>query len=156
MPEDRLAGARVDEDGVSLDAIRLQRVGVRVALDGLERAVAAPASGRAAEWTATLRERAQALREAFTHHVVVTEAAGGLFDEVVSEAPRLANQVSKLRDDHLSIADLLLSLATPDPDVDTDDLRDQAIDVMGRIVKHRNSGSGLLYDAYCVDIDAAD
>ena len=144
----------------SLEAVREQRVGVRTALDGLERALAAPSAGRAKEWCAAVRERAETLGDAFTVHVVVTERQGGLFDDVLAHAPRLANQIGRLREEHHQIRaglDAVDEIATGrDPEEAVGPVRDAALEVMGAIVRHRNAGSSLLYEAYFVDIDAAD
>jgi hypothetical protein len=141
--------------GPSLEAVREQRLGVRTALDGLERAVAAPSTGRVKEWAGTVAERASLLADAFANHVLVTERGGGLFDDVTAHAPRLANQIAHLRDEHGEITAALAAVkegAGQDPDA----LRDASLSVMGAIVRHRNAGSSLLYEAYFVDIDAAD
>ena len=61
-------GPEMDGDP-PLEAVREQRVGVRTALDGLERALAAPSVGRAKEWCAAVGERADALSDAFAIHV---------------------------------------------------------------------------------------
>jgi hypothetical protein len=144
----------------SLEAVREQRVGVRTALDGLERALAAPSAGRAKEWCGAVRDRAETLSDAFTIHVVVTERQGGLFDDVLAHAPRLANQIGRLRDEHEQITAGLAAVdevaAGRDPEDAIGPVRDAALEVMGAIVRHRNAGSSLLYEAYFVDIDAAD
>ena len=144
-----------------LDAIRRQRFGVRAALDALELALAAQAAGRAGEWLASVRERAGSLGTAFAEHVRITEAPGGVFDDAVAHAPRLANQVARLRRDHVEITDALASLIAAEGSAAADDAavdatRDAALSVMGAIVRHRSAGSSLLYEAYFVDIDAGD
>ena len=141
-----------------LDAIRKQRVGVRAALDGLELALAAPAAGRPKEWLGTVTERADALAAAFGEHIRVTEAPGGVFDDCVGRAPRLANQVAGLRREHVEITEALgrVTSAVGGGDADVEAARDGALAVMGAIVRHRSAGSSLLYEAYFVDIDAAD
>jgi hypothetical protein len=149
----------MDSD-TSLEAVREQRVGVRTALDGLERALAAPSSGRAKEWCAAVRDRAETLGHAFAIHVLVTERQGGLFDDVLAHAPRLANQIGRLRDEHgqikASLAAVDETVASRDPEDAVGPVREAALEVMGAIVRHRNAGSSLLYEAYFVDIDAAD
>jgi len=141
------------------DVIRRQRFGVRAALDALELALAAPAAGRAKEWLTTVTERAGALAGAFAEHVRVTEAPGGLFDDVVAHAPRLANQVARLRRDHVEITEALprIAGAAAEPsDGAVEAAREAALAVMGAVVRHRSVGSSLLYEAYFVDIDAGD
>jgi hypothetical protein len=150
----------VNEQGASLAAVRLQRIGVRTALDGLELALAAPSAGRANDWIRTVGERASALSAAFTNHVLVTERPAGLFDDITAHAPRLANQISRLRDEHVEIAAALAAIPEPanseDPNHAVSAVREASLAVMGAIVRHRNAGSSLLYEAYFVDIDASD
>jgi hypothetical protein len=91
--------------------------------------------------------------------VRVTEAPGGVFDDTLAAAPRLANQVGRLRREHIEIADGLdrvtvTAAGLDDPAVDA--TREESLAVMGAIVRHRSAGSSLLYEAYFVDIDAAD
>jgi hypothetical protein len=149
-----------DPEQYTLDEVRRRREGVRAAVDELERALAAPAAGRPKEWSARVQGQIAALRRAWAHHVNVTEAEGGLFEQVVVQAPRLDPQIQKLRKDHLSVDEALTEMAGrragDDPDADAAELGELALAVMGRIVRHRNQGAGLLYEAYCVDIDAAD
>jgi hypothetical protein len=155
------------------DAIRRQRLGVRAALDALELALAAPAAGRPKEWLAAVTERADSLALAFAEHVRVTEARGGVFDDVVAHAPRLANQVTRLRREHVEITAALGRVADAagaagdtaggegdaagaTGDAVVERAREAALAVMGAIVRHRSAGSSLLYEAYFVDIDAGD
>ena len=143
-----------------LDAVRRQRKGVRTALDGLELALAAPSSGRAKEWIAGVEERVTALAAAWANHVTVTEQPAGLFDDVLAHAPRLAGRISRLRQEHVDIAAGLDAVggagAGTDPEADVSSVGEAALASMGAIVRHRNSGSSLLYEAYFVDIDASD
>lgn len=145
-------GRTIDADAARLDAVRRQRSGVRLALDDLERAVTAPSAGREREWADQVQRRVAEMKAAFGEHIAVTESAGGLFEEVVEAAPRLAHKVAKLRDEHVTISADLDALAT----APVAELREAAVQVMGRVVRHRSEGSDLIYDAYFVDIDAAD
>jgi hypothetical protein len=149
-----------DLHGGTLDAVRERRRGLRSALDELERAVAAPSSGRPKEWAAGVVQRAEALQDAFREHVEVTEGRDGLFDEIVGHAPRLAPRVDKLRADHrvvaAGLAEVLEELPAIDPDQDVEDLKERVIAVMGSIVRHRHVGASLVYEAYFVDVEAAD
>ena len=156
MDADRVAG----EQAVSLDAVRRQRVGVRTALDELERALAAPSAGRAKDWTSMVCERTAALAAAFANHVTVTEEPAGLFDDILAHAPRLAGRITRLRNEHVEIAARLsaveLAALNEDPEEEVEAVRDATLAVMGAVVRHRSAGSSLLYEAFFVDIDAAD
>jgi hypothetical protein len=144
----------------TLDAVRVQREGLRVALSALERAVAAPSTGREKEWVTNVQDRLGMLADSFAHHVAVTESRDGLFDEVISHAPRLAPRVAKLRDEHATLSQYLAALTGPfrgvDPVREVEDLREGVLGVMGGVVRHRHMGSSLIYEAYFVDVEAAD
>jgi len=151
---------RPTDETLSLEEVRRQRLGVRSALDGLERALAAPSAGRAKDWATTVCERTAALSEAFGNHIQVTEGPAGVFDDVLAHSPRLAGRVTRLRNEHVAIvaglSDVARAARDEDPEQEVDAIRDAALTVMGLVVRHRNAGSSLLYEAYFVDIDAAD
>jgi Hemerythrin HHE cation binding domain len=145
-----------------IEQVREQRAGVRAAAERVERAAASPAHGRTREWCEALAERLSELAAALRHHVEVTEARDGLFTEVIAAAPRLAHATDDLRRDHREIeaaieraAAKLASSASPDQTT-VDDASDATLDLMKRISHHRHLGAELVYDAYQVDIEAAD
>ena len=145
-----------------LEQARQERKGVRAAFDRLERAAASPASERTAEWCDAFTGRLRELRAAFAHHVELTEADDGLFAEIVATAPRLTHRTDELRHDHRDIEDALDraeaqlgGVGLPDPKAIVH-ARDAAVELMGRISRHRHLGAELVYDAYNVDIEAAD
>jgi hypothetical protein len=143
-----------------LAEIRRRRRGVRAALDALEHSVAAASSGREPEWIAGVVERLRDLQSAFAHHVALTEGPGGLFEEVMEHAPRLAHQIAMLGNEHVAISDALDSGMDLGKSASgregAAEIREAAIDVMSQVTRHRHSGAGLVYEAYNVDIEAAD
>jgi len=151
-----------DEAEHPLDAARRERAGVRVAMGRVEQAEAAPASGRVVPWSLSLRERLVQLLDAFDHHVQVTEAGGGLLEEVVDVAPRLAKRVAQLRSDHVairsSIHNAIAGLQQPDllDEAGVEQVRDMVLDLLRQIAHHRHLGADLVYQAYNVDIEATD
>ena len=144
-----------------LTAARRRRLGVQAAMADLESAIASASTGRADQWSKQVREAVTRLREAFRHHVEVTESADGLFADVVTQAPRLAHQVDVLQADHPRIEEALAAVAAvleasaADADA-TSDVTDRILDVLGQIVRHRHAGASLVYEAYNVDIEAGD
>jgi hypothetical protein len=144
----------------ALPEVRRRRQGVRAALDRLEHAIAAPTTGREAAWVAKVADQLTNVETAFGHHVTVTEEEDGLFDEIIADAPRLANQVQQLRTDHLRIAvtiDRARLLATgPAAEGHLSELSEAALDLLARLTRHRHLGATLVYEAYTVDIEAAD
>lgn len=145
----------------ALHAARRRRRGVRAALDALESATAS--SIHEADWLDTLRTRLVQLEDAFDHHVAVTEGHDGLFEEVLTRAPRLARRTKLLQEDHIVIREAIRGTIEELPamltSTDTERavaVREAVTDIMGRITRHRQLGADLVYEAYSVDIEAAD
>jgi len=68
--------------------------------------------------------------------------------------------VQRLRSQHLDIsasADELMDLLTP-PLADTvvDDARESGMTLLGRLVRHRQAGADLVYEAYQSDVGGQD
>ena len=106
-----------------------------------------------------LRTRAGRLADAWAQHITATEAPDGLFSEVLEDAPRLNHRIDLLRADHLAVGDGIADLMTraeTASDDDLDELRERALELLGRISRHRHLGADLVYEAYTVDIEAAD
>lgn len=144
----------------SLAEVRRRRLGVRAALESLERSIAAASSGREADWLAGVVDRVGRLQVAFDHHVALTEGPGGLFEEVIGDAPRLAHEVATLGAEHVAIGDAIVTALDMGRSArgrgGAAEIREAAIDVMNQITRHRHAGAGLVYEAYNVDIEAAD
>jgi hypothetical protein len=154
------AGAAAWTAPSSLREAQQRRRGVQAALDLLERAVAAPSTGREGDWVTLMADRLVQLQAAWSNHVMVTEEPDGLFDEVMAEAPRLSHQVDHLRADHERIATLVdaaLQLATsPAAAGYISDISESSVDLLARLTRHRHLGATVVYEAYHVDMDAAD
>ena len=99
------------------------------------------------------------LREVFAVHVEVTEAPGGLYQEILENAPRMANRVTRFRREHAEIGDgIRRGIDESRAAGDGDDpealqaLRDHAVRLFADLVRHRKRGLDLVYEAYHVDI----
>jgi hypothetical protein len=141
----------------ALEAAKGQRLSLRRAIAGLEEALAAsedPDGLRALpERLAPALER---LQEVFAVHVEVTEAPGGLYQEILENAPRLANRVTRFRREHAEITegirrDLAACARATDPEA-AQALRDHSVRLFADLVRHRKRGLDLVYEAYHVDI----
>lgn len=140
-------------DTGALEAVRARRAGLRSAMGMLEHALAAPAPGRDEAWVDGVRAALATLRQVWTDHVVETEAPGGFLDELVSEAPRLANQAARLRAEHAEIMRDLVALEEAlHPASDPEAVRTSLTSVLSALARHRQSGADLLYEAYDVEI----
>jgi hypothetical protein len=141
---------------IALDEVRRRRAELRGAIGRLETALAAPTPGRIEGWTQLVKDRLDQLTSDFAEHVTVTEGADGVYDDVVATAPRLARAVDQLRYDHEVINKLLdhcgrlVQAAKVDDDIA--DIRESATDLLFRLVRHRQRGSDLMWEAYANDI----
>lgn len=143
-----------------LDAVRLRRSELRGTLDVLEIALAAPASGRAVVWGETVHDTLVTVAGDFSAHVEVTEGPGELHESIIAADLRLANAVDALAAEHGQIAEEIASLvadsAAPVTTIDVDDLRDRATRLLGHLIRHRQRGADLIYEAYHTDIGGVD
>jgi ABC-type transporter Mla subunit MlaD len=141
----------------ALEAAKGQRLSLRRAIAGLEEALAAsedPDGLRALpDRLAPALER---LQEVFAVHVEVTEAPGGLYQEILENAPRLANRVTRFRREHAEITEgirrVLAACATATDPEAAQALRDHGVRLFADLVRHRKRGLDLVYEAYHVDI----
>jgi hypothetical protein len=141
----------------ALEAAKGQRLSLRRAIAGLEEALAASEDpdGLSA-LPGRLAPALERLQEVFAVHVEVTEAPGGLYQEILENAPRLANRVTRFRREHAEITegirrDLAACATATDPEA-AHALRDLSVRLFADLVRHRKRGLELVYEAYHVDI----
>lgn len=144
----------------ALDEVREKRQKLRHAVAELEHALAT-AAGRSAEWSDRVAAALSAFQDALERHVTMTERGDGLYTQILEHAPRLSAKVDRLRREHNEMseeaAELLARCRGEDLDEDAiEGVRRDALDLLGLAVRHRQVGADLLYEAYEVDIAAAD
>jgi hypothetical protein len=122
-------------------------------------AISSPAAGRIPDWSAQVTKDLIGVRDAFDQHIEATEKPDGLYDEIMQRAPRLAHTVDRLREEHppiaASIAETLARMEADDVLRDTwpvDRARDDLQRLIGGLVRHRQKGADLVWEAYNVDI----
>jgi hypothetical protein len=150
----------VGENGLTptLREVRRRRADLHQALIDLEQAISGPAAGRLESWTADVRKHLESLGTAIDEHVEVTERIGGLYDEIQRLAPHLSNQVVRLRDEHPAMREetrQLLGRFEREPIGEAwslDEARDDVQRLLGRLVRHRQHGADLVWEAYNLDI----
>lgn len=141
----------------SVRQARALREGIRERMVELERAIAAPAGADGAAWWDRVLECLGALRDAFQRHVAATEAPGGIHDEIVAYAPRLAHARDRLVHAHVEIATALDLLTAPAPPPGgVSEAREAVLDVLGQLARHRHRGADFVYEAYNFDIGGGD
>ena len=129
------------------------------ALVGLELAISSPAAGRIPDWTRLVTKEVTAVRDAWDQHVDGTEKPGGLYEEIVGTSPRLAGTVERLRNEHPEITDAVRLMVERIENVEIgglewplDDARDDLQRFIGKVIRHRQRGADLVWEAYNVDI----
>lgn len=116
----------------------------------LEEVVAGPSA--APKWRDDVLGAVIRLRGAFEAHVSEVEGPDGLLAAMVEEAPRISSPVAVLERDHRKIRSRIGELITAVASQDPPEIRAMALDVMRRVVVHRQRGAELVYDAYQTDI----
>jgi hypothetical protein len=141
-----------------LHQARQQRAGLRAAVGRVERSLATAAFGRTADWAKELSAELDVLGNALQLHITVTEADDGLLHEIVQHAPRLAHRVARVQEDHALLRRHLERAreALPRRDDDVAASRDLTIELLTAVIRHRHMGADLVYEAYHVDLEAAD
>ena len=135
-----------------------RRADLHHALVGVERTISSPAAGRENDWTKDVAVALLDLRAALEEHIEVTERDGGLYEEIRQRAPRLSNKVDHLREEHPEIRDAataLIDRLESDGVGDMwllEDARNELQRLLGRVVRHRQLGADLVWEAYNLDI----
>ncbi len=146
----------------ALEEARRRRADLHASLVKAEEAVSGPAAGRADQWASRVINRLSGLRDALDEHVEATERRGGLYDEITGRAPRLANAVERLKAEHPEMRRAITQMierleSTPVGDAwPLEKARDDLQRLLGRVVKHRQLGSDLVWEAYNLDIGGID
>jgi hypothetical protein len=121
-----------------------------------EDALAAPATGDPARWAQRVHVALVELAGDFREHVEITEGPNGLYRDLLTSSPRLSDAVASLTREHGLILgqvdDLMARVNAFDVVEDVDRVRDPGTALLGRLVRHRQRGSDLVYEAYEFDI----
>jgi hypothetical protein len=135
-----------------------RRADLHVALVGVEQAISSAASGREQDWSKDVIRALQDLDHAIEEHIEITERPEGLYDEIRHKAPRFAGAIGRLRNEHPELRDgtreVIARLeSTPVGDAwPLADARDDLQRLLGRLVRHRQLGADLVWEAYNLDI----
>src|SRR4029450_5483526 len=106
----REVGEAYEASTSALEAAKGQRLSLRRAIGEVEEARPPPEHPAGLAGQAGLAPRRapalERLQEVFAVHVEVTEAPGGLYQEILENAPRLANPVPRVRREHVAITEV--------------------------------------------------
>ncbi len=137
-----------------------RRSRLRHAMSESEQAVAGPSSWTG--WIGEVNTSLAELRQALDEHILEVESPDGLFAEIMLSAPRLGSEVDALRSEHRELlsgvarAQEAARTVAADPTHPVHSLRRAVTTLLGRLVLHRQRGADLVFEAYNVDIGAAD
>jgi len=150
---------RAPEATATLDEVVRRRADLYQAILALEQAAARPAVEREDDWVEGILEALAQLQGEIADHIEITERPGGLYTEIVEAAPRLSGNVQRLRDEHPEMRDAAEALRgrlAEGDDISVEETRDEVQRVLGRLVKHRQHGADLLWEAYSLDTGGSD
>lgn len=138
-----------------LEELRRKRGELRGSMSALEHALASAATGDSAHWAQRVHVALVELSADLREHVTITEGPEGLYREVIRAEPRLSDPVARLTQEHGVFAgqveDLIARVNPPGP-LDVEVLREQGSDLIRGLMRHRQKGADLVYEAYEFDI----
>lgn len=138
-----------------LGAVRRRRESLYEDLARLERALQAPL-GDGVAWKAGTRAAGSMLADEVRAHVAETEGENGFLTTIREDAPRLDSAVTRLIDEHAEMVEMvdrfLAQLDQPDEGIGLADVRALGVSLLGMLVRHRQRGADLIYEAYQVDL----
>ncbi|MFW5899153.1 MAG: hypothetical protein ACOCUN_01650 [Jiangellaceae bacterium] len=144
----------------SVDVARTRRAELLAAITALERALALPA--RHPTWASRVGAEVSGLASAFDHHIAATEGTDGMYGEILRTAPRLQFAIDQLVREHEEARSAIAALGTlaaeaGDADRDAiERIRIDGTDLLARLVRHRQRGADLVFEAYAQDIGGCD
>jgi DNA-binding PucR family transcriptional regulator len=138
-----------------LERVRAHRAELRDSVAAVDEALASPIA-RGGAWRERVRAALAELSHDFQDHITLTERPGGLYDSVRHGAPRLSGAVERLTSEHQAYAEAIGGyLAVLEHGGTIGDLpafREEVTTLMGQLVRHRQKGADLVYEAYDVDL----
>jgi hypothetical protein len=110
------------------------------------------------DWAEGVRDALNVLDSALQRHVAEIEGPNGLFADVIARAPHLKPDVDMLGLEHRDLVTGCRNAldAVGSAEVDARAVRRKVVSILGRLTIHRQHGAELLFDAYNVDLAAAD
>jgi hypothetical protein len=143
-------------DRAFLEELRRHRAELRESMSALEDALAAPVAADLTRWAQRVHVALVELAGDLREHIEITEGADGLYGDLLESSPRLSGPVDSLTREHVliraQVEGLLARVAAPASVEDVGRVRDLGTALLGRLVRHRQRGSDLVFEAYEFDI----
>lgn len=109
-----------------------------------------------ADWRMEIELALSYLLAALEDHVDEIGSEGGLFTQIMEHAPHLAPDITSLSQEHDELREACRNALSLTADWSASSLRRRINRLLGALANHRQTGAELLYDAYNVDLAAAD
>ena len=143
--------------GLGVEAARRHRAELRESIGALEQALAAPAPRGGDAWCERVHAALVELSADLREHVDITMGPDGLYSGVVASNPRLSHAVARLSDEQAQTVRFLEfflgSLDKPGAGgVPPERVRQLGSVLLGRLIRLRQRGADLVYEAYATDI----
>ena len=131
------------------------------AILAVEQAASRPATDREAEWMAAMHDAVADLHHEIVDHIDSTEHPEGLYQEILELTPRLAHRIDVLRAEHdemrMQVEAILTDVAgDPPTSASVDRLRAGTRGLLALLMRHRQRGADLVWEAYNLDIGNTD
>ena len=140
----------MDEGGASFESARERRAAMRETMARLENALARPVA--ADDWRTVVSDRLQEVQRALDAHTTEVEGPDGILADLIQTAPRLSAGVDQMRADHTRLAGSLTTLLFAVQQLEPRDLRERSLELLADLVRHRQDGADLVYEAFNADI----
>jgi hypothetical protein len=140
----------MEEGAASFRSAREHRAALREAMARVEQALARPAA--ADDWGTVVSDRLMELQHALDAHATEVEGSDGILADLLQQAPRLSAGVDQMRSDHHQLAGSLTTLLGLAAHLEPHDLRARCLELLADLVRHRQAGADLVYEAFNADI----
>lgn len=139
-----------------LTELKRRRAELRGSMSALEHALASPSAVGTADWAALVRDALEGLSSDLGDHIEITEGPDGLYRELEQHAPRLIGRVDQFTREHSEITgqleQLLTAVKATDEALDVDRVRRIGTELVAALMRHRQRGADLVFEAYQSDI----
>jgi hypothetical protein len=138
-----------------MERVRAHRAELRDSVAAVDEALASPIA-RGGAWRERVRAALAELSHDFRDHIDLTEGPGGVYDGARRSAPRLDAAVNRLIEEHVryteAVGAYLAVLEHGGTIADLPAFREEVTTLMGQLVRHRQKGADLVWEAYDVDL----
>ena len=142
-----------------IERVRAHRAELRESVAAVDLALESPIA-RGGAWRERVRAALAELAHDFDDHIDLTESPGGIYDRAKRSAPRLGGAIKRLLHEHREyreqIHGYLAVLEHGGQLADLPAFREELTALVGCLVRHRQAGGDLVYEAYSVDLGGSD